>query len=85
MIFNSILSAVNSTLAWIIDKLPNININLSEFISKFNYLIDLTKALNYILPIKEALVFVGILLGIRFALLVFWAATRVINLLRGAG
>jgi len=85
LIFNSILSAVNSTLAWIIDKLPNININLSEFISKFNYLIDLTKALNYILPIKEALVFVGILLGIRFALLVFWAATRVINLLRGAG
>lgn len=85
MILNSILSAINNMLGWVLDKIPNINVNLTEFISKFNYLIELTKSLNYILPIKEALIFVGVLLGIRFALLVFWAATRVINLLRGAG
>lgn len=85
MILNAILSAIDKTLGWALDKIPNINIDLTEFIDKFSALVDMTKALNYILPIEEALIFVGILLGIRFALLLFWASMRVVNLIRGAG
>lgn len=85
IIFNSILSAIDNILGWVLNKIPNININLAEFIDRFTYLVDMTKSFNYILPIKEALAYVAILLGIRFAMLLFWASMRVINLLRGAG
>lgn len=85
MLLNAILTSIDNMLGWILDKIPNVNVSLTEFIISFNQLVEGTKAMNYILPIKEALVFTGILLGVKFALMIFWATTRVLNLLRGAG
>lgn len=85
MVLDLIINAVDSALGWIISILPDLNINLTAFTEKFQWLIDLTKSINFILPIKEAMFFLGVLLGIKFAMLVFWAAMRVVNLLRGSG
>lgn len=85
MIVDSILSAVDGVLGWILENIPFINIDLSKFIECFSWLCDLTKSLNYILPIKEALIFVSILLSVRLAMLIFWLSSRLVNLVRGAG
>lgn len=85
MILDLILSNITDILGWVFNKLPNVNVDMVQFIEKLTYLVDLSKSLNYILPLQEALTFASILLSIRIALLMFWASMRVINLLRGSG
>lgn len=85
MLFDAIVNGVNKVLGWVLNLIPDVNIDLSAFTEKFTWLIDKTKAMNAILPLKEALIFCGILLTIKFAILMFWLAQRAINLLRGAG
>lgn len=85
MILNSILNSVSKVLGWVINKIPDVNIDISGFSESLSFLLDKTESINKLLPIKEAMILVGIGLSIKLAMLVFWGAMRVINLLRGAG
>ncbi|WP_113676211.1 hypothetical protein [Vallitalea guaymasensis] len=85
MILDSILNAVGNMLNWIVGKIPKVDLSDVDFAGSLTYLVELGKKLNFIFPVKEALIFFGILITIKLALLLFWAAMRVINLIRGAG
>ena len=85
MIIDGILSFVAKVLGWVVDIIPGIDIDTADFADKFQAVIDMSKALDTILPLKEAIVFGVIALGIKFALMLFWAAMRLVNLVRGAG
>ncbi|MCT4543527.1 MAG: hypothetical protein N4A63_08295 [Vallitalea sp.] len=85
MILESILSAISKMLNWIVGKIPRVDLSDVDFAGSLTYLVDLGKKLNFIFPIKESLIFFGILISIKFALILFWASMRVINLIRGAG
>lgn len=85
MVFEKIVQLVTSVLGWAVKAIPNFNLDLGQFGEQLQFLVDKGKALNAILPIQEAIVFGGIALGIKLALMAFWAAMRLINLLRGAG
>lgn len=85
MILESILSAVGNMLNWIVGKIPKVDLSGVDFAESLTYLVDLGKKLNFLLPIKEALIFLGILISIKLALILFWATMRVVNLIRGAG
>ena len=85
MVYEKIVQLMTSLLGWVVKIIPGINLDMGEFGTHLKYLIDQGKALNAILPIQEAIMFGGIALGIKLALMTFWAAMRVINLIRGAG
>jgi hypothetical protein len=85
MIIESILRTVGNMLNWIVGKLPRVDLSGVDFGESLKYVVDLGKKLNFILPVKEALIFLGIIVSIKLALLMFWATMRVINLIRGAG
>lgn len=85
MIGEAIIGGIVKVLDWILMTVPGINFDMGGFGDALNLLIEGSKSMNVLLPIKESLVFLIILLGIKMALLAFWAATRIINLIRGAG
>lgn len=79
------LGIVGNMMGWVSNTIPNLNIDTSDFGQKFNSIIQMASALDVILPLKEALILGGVALGIKAALMAFWAAMRLINLVRGAG
>jgi len=85
MIIDGILTIVGNILGWVLNIIPNINLDTTDFGIKFQQIVDQAKALDTILPLKEAIIFGGVALGIKLALMLFWAAMRLINLIRGAG
>lgn len=85
MIIESILRTIGNMLNWVVGKIPKVDLSGVDFAGSLTYLVDLGKKLNFLLPVKEALIFFGILISIKLALLLFWATMRVINLIRGAG
>lgn len=85
MIIESILKTIGKMLNWIVGKIPNVNLKGVDFASSLTFIVDMAKKINFLFPVKEALVFFGILISIKFAMLLFWATMRVINLIRGAG
>jgi hypothetical protein len=85
MVFEKIVQLVTSVLGWVAKVIPGVNLNLGDFGQQLQFLVEKGKAFNAILPIQEAIVFAGIALGIKLALMTFWAAMRVVNLIRGAG
>jgi hypothetical protein len=85
MIFDGMISLIAKLLAWAGKLIPSINIDTGQFGEKFTELINLVKGMDVILPIKEALIFASVALGIKLAIMIFWALMRMINLIRGAG
>lgn len=85
MIIDGILSIIGNILGWVVNVLPGINIDTEQFTQKFQDLINMSKALDTILPLKEAILFGVVALGIKLVLMLFWAAMRLINLIRGSG
>lgn len=85
MVYQSIVNLVDSVLGWILNKIPDINLDLGGFSDSIAFLVEKGQALNSIFPIKEALIFLGIAISIKLAMLIFWGAMRAINLIRGAG
>lgn len=66
----------------LIDKMLDF-LNIDIYIQKFNFLINLIKKVNFILPIKELLDVISIVCGIAFLLLSYWIIQKIYTMIRG--
>ena len=85
MVFDAVIGGVSDILKWVLSIIPNMNIDTTDFVKMLGDLVEMVKGINVILPISESLVFTGLLVSLRLAFLLLYAATRAINLIRGAG
>jgi len=85
MIIDGLLGSIGNILGWVLSIIPSLNIDSSQFGIMLTRIIDMSKALDVILPLHEALAFAVIIVGIKGAMMLFWGAMRLINLIRGAG
>jgi len=85
VVFDAVIGGVSDILKWVLSIIPNMNIDTTDFVKMLGDLVEMVKGINVILPISESLVFTGLLVSLRLAFLLLYAATRAINLIRGAG
>ena len=85
MAIQAIIDGVAQILSWVLSIIPNMNMDTAEFIKAINDMVEMSKAMNVIFPIAESLVLTGILISLKLAFMLLYAATRAINLIRGAG
>jgi hypothetical protein len=84
-LLEGLLNGIAKVMGWIFNKLPGFNIDSTELTNGINFLKPKLEIADKIFPIKETIAVLSILVSWSLVMLVFWAAQRLINLLRGAG
>lgn len=80
-----LLNGIAKVMGWVFNKLPGFSIDSTELTNAITFLKPKFEIADKIFPLKETISVLSILVSWSLVMLIFWAAQRLINLLRGAG
>lgn len=80
-----LLNGIAKVMGWIFSKLPGFSLDSTELTKAIQFLKPKLEIADKIFPLKETIAVLSILVGWSMVMLAFWAAQRLINLIRGAG